>query len=417
MPTASNPPSLGDLHDEQIVGLLRSGAHAALLGAYFGDVAYRELSHLAKLAAIRRDERGPRVFILPGIMGSRLGYTDPDSAGLVWLQPAAISDGLLAQLALPGSPDLKVTGIMLPGYLKLKLSLEIAGFNPVFHPFDWRDDLFTLGQQLLREMERLGGPALVVAHSMGGLVARAALARDKSQHIRKLIQLGAPNAGSFAPVQALRAVYPTVRKLAALDNTHTAEELAQTVFRTLPGLYQLLPTEFLEADRWPDDSLAPDLSLLSEARKARSQLAAADERCFVIAGVQQETIVAAELLGSQLEYVVRRDGDGTVPLQSAQWAGARSWYATENHGALTNNNSVLAAVDEILRHGDTQRLPRHAPLASDTLVRRMTDNELRQEATSKVRWESLTLDSRRRILEPVISPEFRAIPPAEPAIT
>lgn len=416
MPT-SDPPSLGDLHDEQIVGLLRSGAHAALLSAYFGDVPYRELSHLAKLAAIRRDERGPRVFILPGIMGSRLGHTRAGAAGLVWLQPAAISEGLLAQLALPGSPDLRVTGIMLPGYLKLKLSLEIAGFNPVFHPFDWRADLHALGRELLSAIEQHDGPALLVAHSMGGLVARAALAHDKSRRIRKLLQLGAPNAGSFAPVQALRAVYPTVRKIAALDNTHTAEELARTVFHTLPGLYQMLPPEFLTADQWPHDALAPDATLLDAARKSRAQLAPADDRCFVIAGMQQETVVAAELRDSQLEYLVRRDGDGTVPLHSAQWPGARSWYVAENHGALTNNNSVLAAVDEILRHGDTQRLPRHATAARDTFVRRTTDDELRQEVTTKIRWESLTLDSRRRILEPVISPEFRVPQPTASDIT
>ena len=68
MPSSSRPPSLGDLQEEQIIALLRTGAHAALMSAYFGDRAYRELSQLAKLAAIRRNDRGPLVFILPGIM-------------------------------------------------------------------------------------------------------------------------------------------------------------------------------------------------------------------------------------------------------------------------------------------------------------------------------------------------------------
>jgi hypothetical protein len=48
-------PSLGDLHDDQLVALLRSGAHAALLVAYFGEPEYRELAHLAKLAVTRRN--------------------------------------------------------------------------------------------------------------------------------------------------------------------------------------------------------------------------------------------------------------------------------------------------------------------------------------------------------------------------
>lgn len=411
MTTRAAPPSLGDLHDEQIVALLRSGAHAALLGAYFGDVAYRELSHLARLAAIRRDERGPRVLILPGIMGSRLGYGAEPASQLLWLHPGAVGEGMLRDLALPGSKNLLATGIMLPGYLKLKLSLEVAGFTPVFHPFDWRGDVVRLGHELLQVIERGDDRVMLVAHSMGGLVARAALAHDTRGRIGRLVQLGAPNAGSFAPVQALRAVYPTVRKIAALDHRHSAEDLARTVFHTLPGLYQLLPTspsDLFDPQNWPEDALAPDVDMLATARASRAALSEADERCYVIAGVNQETVVAADVRGSQFEYTVRRDGDGTVPLSSAQWRGARSWYVAENHGALTNNNSVLAALDDILRSGDTQRLPDRPPATDRASVRRISDSELRLEACEKVRWESLSLDSRRRILEPVITSEFRA---------
>jgi pimeloyl-ACP methyl ester carboxylesterase len=413
---SATQPSLGDLHDEQIVALLRSGAHAALLSAYFGDVAYRELSHLAKLAAIRRDERGAPVFILPGIMGSRLGFAGNHSPGLIWLHPAAVSDGLLARLAMPGSRALKAVGIMLPGYLKLKLSLEVAGFKPIFHPFDWRDDLVRLGRGLLDVIERhTANQVLVVAHSMGGLVARAALAHDKSRRIARVIQLGAPNDGSFAPVQALRAVYPTVRKIAALDCQHSAEELARTVFLTLPGLYQLLPGGehgLFDPGRWPQDELLPDQTLLAKAHKVRAELPGADERCFVIVGTSQETIVAADVRDGQFEYSMCRDGDGTVPLARAQWRGARTWYVPESHGRLTNNNAVLAAIDEILRSGDTERLTRHAPRTDNGVLRQVSDDELRREATHKVRWESLSLESRRQILDPVITPEFRSPAPS-----
>ncbi|MFL6550319.1 MAG: lipase family alpha/beta hydrolase [Povalibacter sp.] len=410
MPSSSTPPSLGDLHDEQIETLLRSGAHAALMSAYFGDVAYRELSHLAKLAAIRRDERGPSVFILPGIMGSRLGRS-PQHAGEIWLHPAAVAEGSLAELRLP-SASLHAVGIMLPGYLKLKLSLEIAGFRPVFHPFDWRSDLIELGRELLQSIRASGERrVMVIAHSMGGLVARAALGQDADLQIAKLVQLGAPNAGSYAPVQAMRAVYPTVRKIAALDRLHSAEDLVRNVFLTLPGLYQLLPAleqDFFDPKMWPRDELAPNPNLLRQARASREQLAASDERCFLIAGVNQETIVSAQLRDSQLEYTVRRAGDGTVSLASAHWKGARTWYVAENHGGLTNNNIVLAAIDDILRHGDTQRLSTHAPAEDRSFTRQVTDAELRRQAVQKVRWESLSLDSRRRILDPVFTIEFQA---------
>jgi pimeloyl-ACP methyl ester carboxylesterase len=401
-------PSIGDLHDDQIVALLRSGAHAALLAAYFGEPEYRELAQLAKLAATRRNPRGRRVFVLPGIMGSRLGLVARKSYSLLWLHPTAVANGALTQLAIPGSRSLRAVGVMLPGYLKLRLRLEIAGFRPVFCPFDWRRDVDQLARAFARLIELSGErKALVVGHSMGGLVARAALAHDK-RRIAKLIQLGAPNDGSFAPLQALRAVYPTVRKIAALDRMHTAEQLARAVYHTLPGIYQMLPAGLFDAQNWPADELAPDAKLLARARKLRAKLPTASDRCNVIVGVGQETIVSVARTEGGFRYEYRAEGDGTVPLSRAQWSDAATWFVSENHGALTQNDIVLAAVADILKTGDTRRLRTTAPRASEAAPRMVTDAELRAIALRKVQWETLSLDSRRRILEPVISPEFLA---------
>jgi pimeloyl-ACP methyl ester carboxylesterase len=413
MPEASVP-SIGDLHDDQIVALLRSGAHAALLIAYFGEREYRELAQLAKLAFTRRNRRGRRVFVLPGIMGSRLGLVARRRYSLLWLHPTALASGELAQLAIPGPRALRAVGVMLPGYLKLRLRLEIAGFRPLFCPFDWRQDLARLARSLAQTIERSGERrALVVGHSMGGLVARAALAHDKKRRIARLIQLGAPNDGSFAPLQALRAVYPTVRKIAALDRDHTAEHLARTVFHTLPGIYQMLPSaaspgeiDLFDPRQWPDDELAPDPQLLARARKIRARLPDADERCSVIAGVGQETIVSATVRGRAFEYEYRAQGDGTVPLTRARWAEAATWFVTENHGALTQNDAVLGAVADILKSGETRRLRATVPRPPDSAPRRVTDDELRAAVLHKVQWEKLSLESRRRMLEPVLTPEF-----------
>jgi pimeloyl-ACP methyl ester carboxylesterase len=407
-------PSIGDLHDDQIVALLRSGAHAALLIAYFGEPEYRELSQLAKLAFTRRNRRGRRVFVLPGIMGSRLGLVARRSYSLLWLHPTALANGELAQLAIPGPRALRAVGVMLPGYLKLRLRLEIAGFRPLFCPFDWRHDIDRLGRAFAQTLERSGErKALVVGHSMGGLVARAALAHDKKRRIAKLIQLGAPNDGSFAPLQALRAVYPTVRKLAALDRMHTAEQLARTVYHTLPGIYQMLPScepDLFDPQQWPNDELAPDPKLLARAYKVRQRLPKADGRCSVVVGAGQDTIVSATWGDRGFEYEYRAEGDGTVPLTRARWADAGTWFVNENHGALTQNDLVLTAVADILKSGDTRRLRSTAPHASSAASRRVTDEELRCAALHKVQWEKLSLESRRRILEPVLTPEFLAQP-------
>jgi pimeloyl-ACP methyl ester carboxylesterase len=346
-------------------------------------------------------------------MGSRLGLFARRSYSLLWLHPTAVANGLLTQLAMPSPRALRAVGVMLPGYLKLRLRLEVAGFRPVFCPFDWRRDVDHLAREFARLIERSGErKALVVGHSMGGVIARAALAYDK-RRIAKLIQLGAPNDGSFAPLQALRAVYPTVRKIAALDRDHSAEYLARTVFHTLPGIYQMLPSagsaselDLFDPRNWPADELAPDPKLLARARKIRARLPAASERCNVIAGVGQDTIVSVALRERGFQYEFRTEGDGTVPLARARWTDAATWYVNENHGALTKNDLVLAAVADILKTGDTRRLRTTAPKATQAVSRAVTEEELRAIAVRKVQWDTLSLDSRRQILDPVLSPEF-----------
>jgi hypothetical protein len=213
-------------------------------------------------------------------------------------------------------------------------------------------------------------------------------------------------------VQAFRAVYPTVRKIAALDRSHTAEQLARTVFRTLPGLYQMLPSaessaelDLFDARAWPDDDLVPDTAMLTRARKVRSRLPAADERCSVIAGTNQETITSVAKRDGGFEYALRLEGDGTVPVSRARWADAATWFANENHGALTQNDAVIGAVIDILETGTTKRLPSEAR-SNGAIIRTVCDRELRRLAINKVQWDTLSLDSRRRILEPVISAEF-----------
>ncbi len=405
---------LGSLHDEQVEAWLRSGENEGALAANFGEAEYRELRLLAEAAATRRVRGGPRVLILPGIMGSKIGTPGRVNDDVLWLDPVEVIAGNLTDLALPRGRKLQPLGVMLFGYLKLKLSLQLAGFDASFHPFDWRLGLDVLGKEL---GERIAGERAtsvrLVAHSMGGLVARAALAGPGSKRIAQLIQLGTPNYGSFAPVQALRATYPTVRKIAALDLHHTAEQLAEKVFRTLPGLYQMLPAperhptlDFFDPRSWPGDGLAPDAALLEEARRVRDGLAPADERCCLVMGVNQETVVGARRVQDSFEYTLGLEGDGTVPRALAEWPGARTWFAEETHGGLTNSTLVASAVVDLLKTNDTKQLPSTVSRKRRVVVGKVRDSALRQRVKGKIRWTDLSLESRRRFLEPVISPEF-----------
>ena len=119
--------------------------------------------------------------------------------------------------ACPRQAEIIPLGIVLYTYLRLKLHLRIAGFSPVCHDYDWRLGVDELGRDLAKRLAADPSPRLmVVAHSLGGLVARAAMALPGASRIERVVLMGTPNAGSFAPVQALRGVYAVVRKIARL---------------------------------------------------------------------------------------------------------------------------------------------------------------------------------------------------------
>jgi pimeloyl-ACP methyl ester carboxylesterase len=413
MPSAV-PPSAAPhrLRDEAIERLLASGERKRELVALLGEDAYRELSELARRAqAVRR--AGPVAYVLPGLMGSRIGTRGKWLDDVIWLDPVAVAAGHLTRLALPRGSRLAPLGVMLLNALKLKLSLQVAGFDARFHAYDWRRGIDGLAAELNSRIATEGSrEALLVGHSMGGVVARVALASDPGR-IARVVQLGSPNLGSFAPVLALRAVYPTVRKLAALDLRHDAEDLARIVFRTLPSLHELLPDpapggtlDLLDPSAWPDDELRPDRRLLDAAAAARARWPAADDRCLHIVGVRQETVTQAERHGSEFHYTLERDGDGTVPRRLATLPGAKHLFVAEKHGGLPNNGKVISAVVDLLRTGSTERLPAETRQLRARAKRTVSESVLRRVAPRKVRWQDLSPDARRRLLEPVISPEF-----------
>ena len=100
------------------------------------------------------------------------------------------------------------------------------------------------------------------------------------------------------------------------------------------------------------------------------------------------------------------EGDGTVPLALATLPGARHWFVAEKHGGLPNNGKVIAAVVDLLRTGSTERLPSSTRRSAARKSRTVSESVLRRVAPRKVRWQDLSPDARRRLLEPVISPEF-----------
>jgi pimeloyl-ACP methyl ester carboxylesterase len=408
------------LRDDIVETALQTGEHAGLLEDYFGTEEYEELCQLARDAAIR-SVRGPRVLILPGIMGSKIGvrrrlgiFND-----VYWIDPLDIRRGRLRELALepPLSKRFLALGVVLLAYLRLRLRLRADGYNADFYPFDWRLSIADLGKALKRRLDKEGSAVMLVAHSMGGLVARYAIGAAGGK-CRRLIMLGTPNHGSFAPVQALRAVYPVVRKVAWLDRRHTAEDLARDVFSTFPGLSEMLPDperydliDLYDAGNWPDPAsgLRPRQPILDRVAEVRAGLAPADRTdTILVAGVDRETVVNVKPdldPGQGFFYERSHEGDGTVPLALALLAGARTYYVEESHGSLANNRQVGEAVIELLDRGETGRLATSWSAApARRAIEAVPESELRVDPYDARRGTVLSQRELREILAEVAAP-------------
>src|SRR3954470_6442050 len=107
---SGSPLPVHRLQDEEVERLLASGERKAELTAFFGDKAYRELSSLARRAAAKRPRGGPRVYVLPGLMGSRVGTRGVLLDDVVWVDIVEIAAGHLTRLALPGGSKLIALG-------------------------------------------------------------------------------------------------------------------------------------------------------------------------------------------------------------------------------------------------------------------------------------------------------------------
>ncbi len=386
------------------------GRHRDSLSEFFGAAGYELLAPLARAAHKVKPRKGPRVLVVPGMMGSRLSdlsaARSPRSHGrLLWIDPQSIAGGRLRDLALPSRRPIRARGVLLTSYAKLKLSLSLAGFDARFFAYDWRLGIDEIGASLAAAIAAAGRPTVLVAHSMGALAARVAIKRLPKRLLRRLIMLGAPNRGSFAPVLALRGTYPFVQKLSRLDLGHSPEELAGGIFSTFPGLYQMLPThhdsglgfDLLDPACWPREGTAPSPALLARVADARAGMAGPDERMVQVVGVNRQTVVSVHRTGAGFEYGSNNRGDGTVPLSLARLPGVETFYADESHGNLASNPGIIDAIVELIENGTTRGLPTRCTL-KPAREQRIDDGRLRSADISKIDWRRLDSTQREAVM-------------------
>ena len=276
-------------------------------------ISAKRAPNLEHIFASARARSGKRpVIVIPGILGTEL--INPKTGETVW--PSAFrtaQEGLPISVNLETNRDDLVPGKILETVRLARLIPEIyvyrellealrrfAGYREgnwetpaadgdrdtfyVF-PYDWRRDNVANARELVQRMQRLKQrlqrPDLkfnIVAHSMGGLIARyAAMYGDAdlppddvairptwqgAAHISKIVMIGTPNEGSsdaFATLVEGYSITEGLRRRVPLLNKLTAVDAART-----PSVFQLMPHR--AAAKFLDENLQPiDVDLYDPA--------------------------------------------------------------------------------------------------------------------------------------------------------
>ena len=415
-----------------LLGVSAGGSPLSIHGAFTGA------------ASAAAQVRLPLI-IIPGMGGSRM-ENDPDLNGVygeVWpngdrlvldpwdktlLQLKLAPDGSNPFSAAPAYATVRVGDIIRKEYFLDYYASTIAYFTAQGYvegrdlfvcPYDWRKDVTALAagplaQTLAKCVDNAlarnpgAGRVNLLAHSMGGLVARRYLA-DPAQaaKVQRLVTLGTPVLGT--PKIALAII----DKLCFADglglcfsNPDVLHELIQDFpagYEIAPGApyFQLYPAGYLRRD-WDadgdgrrDGALSPAASdnmlavhnpyLMEQAHILWAQFGpwspqASGPEIYAIAGDQHAsigTIVEAQTHpwynpwgAGVLRYRTEvTNGDGTVPLHSADLRDrARgidlsgqvpTYYFNLEHGDLPKDPNVLALANAIFARG--RRLANRGP--------------------------------------------------------
>lgn len=369
-----------------------------ILRLYLGPGRYKRMRNYAVRRSLTRGPGGSRgnVVLLPGVMGSELSSRDRAGADEpLWIMPLRVVFGALDRLKLTedGRDDasehvsIHATRVMQRYYGEAQLALAAGNWNVRAFAYDWRKELDQAADELNAQLGRWfdqDEPVHLVAHSMGGLVARTFIkyhperwqkmwdAPGKGARGGRLIMLGVPNHGSFNVPRSIVGLEGIVRILDHADIFHTRIQLQQ-IMNGFPGLLQMMPSPLLsgqeDLDQLYDASLYPDLNVsnrhLRLALDHHRLLAEIvdPERMVNIAGTGQPTwsgINDFAHLADNASYELSNLGDGRITHEqmhlTANGANVPTYFLEEGHANLLANDGLLLSLNELLDRGQTSDL-------------------------------------------------------------
>ena len=327
------------------------------------------------------------VYLLPGIMGSQLS----SKGDKVWVDPFGLIRGHLRKLRIDRR-GVEATGIMRSAYAKLVRYLASKHYEVIAFPYDWRRPLTEEARKLAHDIEtKISGslpPVRIVAHSMGGLLARAMIAESPrtwtqiKQRDGRLVQLGTPNQGSFGIANVVLGRDSLLRNLARLDFKHNRQEVLDIV-RRFPGMLELLPMDttygdYLSHAQWQtlhreygDGWLMPEADDLRKAAQLREVLKDSNtidpERMTYVAGRAPATPIGIRIDTSakgekRIVVDATAEGDGRVPWVTGTLPGVKTWYTNVVHGSLADDRRIFPAIVDLMERGETDRISTTPPV-------------------------------------------------------
>lgn len=356
----------------------------------------------------------PVAVLIPGIMGSELRLGEE----VVW--PGPVSSLVFAYKKMDAllSPDLRATGVIRSyAYFSTQYDALIDDLTDLGYretdrtlltfPYDWRKSNESSADRLADLLDTIpllhgeGAEVTLVAHSMGGLIARHYLEsgrfgdRPGFGRVRRLVTLGTPHRG--APLALIRilglekALWLSAAQIQQLTNDPR-----------YPAAYQLLPPPS-EVFGWDADP-ASDLSGLDPydrevgraldlgpdgVEAARAFHATLDPtrrprgvRYFCFSGTRLTTASFAKFTRNGAGYrvtKVERDGggDGTVPFWSSTLPGVQCLAVGGEHSAIYKDRELRRTLAALLGRpgafGPLPFAPGDPPLVDVTVREKVVD--------------------------------------------
>ncbi len=401
----------------------------------------------ARGAAAQRsapDAHKPAVVVLPGLLGSHLKQGDHNKADRIWLSPRVIADFERLAFLPDGADGVTEDGPMGQMYDKLVAFLSRT-HDVIAFGYDWRRPLqdeaarlATVVSQALDARHTSGQPVRFLAHSMGGLLLRTMqiVAPEVWQRVMapadaRLVMLGVPHGGSWAPMQVLSGD-DGLGNMFAVVGSAFANARARQSMSAMPGFMQLQaglldPQLALDQEttwrRLADEDFAraqekswwhqpasdmmgalfawgvPPQDVLNQARALREQLDAQlgvqlDEPDHVlkpqanklvqVLGRAPLTPVGFEVTANEgFVYLnAQGTGDGRVPITSSRLPGLPTWTVDCEHGKLPSHADAFEAYADLLLHGHTTRLAASQETRGQTPAAARVRNRPARQATA-----------------------------------